>query len=292
MQDKHIPVLLHQALLYLAVQPNYWYVDATVGGGGYTKAILEKGGNVIGIDTDEGALKAAKERLGVELPEKREGEHYRFVHDSFEHIDTIVEKQNIPISGVVFDLGFSSIQLDDTKRGLSYRFPDAPLDFRLDRSKGIPTNEYLKSLTEEVLSEILSRYGEEPRSKAISRVIVEERKKRDLLTVGAFTEVVKRVVPEGAQFSTLSRVFQAIRIAQNDEMNALKNALAQTIRILPKTGRIIVVSFHSLEDRIVKLAFRSPELSEITKKPVMADDDERRMNPRARSAKLRAVEKV
>jgi 16S rRNA (cytosine1402-N4)-methyltransferase len=291
--NTHIPVLLRPALLYLAVKPDFWYVDATVGGGGYTTAILELGGKVLGIDADNNALDYARARIKEQFPNKQEGSDYVFIHANYRSIQTIIAEQKIhELAGIVFDCGFSSLQINDTIRGLSYRYDDAILDFRLDQSEGISTDMYLRSLSYEEMEEIIAKYGEESKSRLITTALMAARSKHKLSTVGDMKRAIASVIAEGLQQETNSRVFQAFRIAQNNEIENLKVALLGALSSLPVGGRLVIVSFHSLEDRAAKLTFRSSGVKELTHGPVLPDEEEQRENRRSRSAKLRAVEKV
>lgn len=292
MHNTHVPVLLRQALSYLAVTYGNWYIDATLGGGGYTSEILTLGGKVLGIDTDNETLSVTRQVLHERFPNKQEGLNWIVVHDNFRNIRHVHEKyEQYVIHGVVFDLGFSSIQIDDTTRGLSYRFPEVRMDFRLDRTQGVSTDVFLSQITQEDLEEILSVYGEEAKASEISKAMIKARQIDKLTTVGDLQSVVSTIVPSNKVNETLGRVCQSIRIAQNDELSSLKIALVEALELLPTGGRLVVVSFHSLEDRIVKRIFSNESVKELTKKPIIADERERMENPRSRSAKLRAYEK-
>lgn len=286
----HVPVLLSESISFLNVQEGAWYIDATVGGGGYTEAILKKHGNVLGIDQDADALAYARKRLQQELPDKQEGRDYIFIHENFRNIEAIVRQEAIDeVKGVVFDLGVSSYQLDMKERGFSYRYPDAPLDMRMNGDETQTASSIVNTYTKEELYEIFARYGEEERAWAIADALVLARRVKPIATMGDMVSVVSAV--GGDQEKTLSRVCQALRIVVNDELTALREGLRGAERILPSKGRLVVVSFHSLEDRIVKQWFRRPAWN-IIADVVKPSKEEVDRNKRARSAKLRAGEKL
>lgn len=286
----HIPVLLSESIAFLNVQEGAWYIDATLGGGGYTEAILKKHGNVLGIDQDADAITYTRERLKRELPEKHEGRDYMLIHENFKNIEAIVRQEGISeVNGIVFDLGVSSYQLDTKKRGFSYRYLDAPLDMRMNRDGTQTASSIVNTYTKEELYEIFARYGEEERARAIANAFVLARRVKPIATMGDIVSIVSTV--GGNQEKTLSRICQALRIVVNDELTALREGLLGAERILPSKGRLVVVSFHSLEDRIVKQWLRRPSWS-IIADVVRPSKEEVDRNKRARSAKLRAGEKL
>lgn len=286
----HIPVLLSESIAFLNVQEGAWYIDATLGGGGYTEAILKKHGNVLGIDQDADAITYTRERLKRELPEKHEGRDYMLIHENFKNIEAIVRQEGISeVNGIVFDLGVSSYQLDTKKRGFSYRYLDAPLDMRMNRDGTQTASSIVNTYTKEELYEIFARYGEEERARAIANAFVLARRVKPIATMGDIVSIVSTV--GGNQEKTLSRICQALRIVVNDELTALREGLLGAERILPSKGRLVVVSFHSLEDRIVKQWLRRPSWS-IIADVVRPSKEEVARNKRARSAKLRAGEKL
>ncbi len=300
----HVPVLLHEVLEYLLTDPAGVYVDATVGGGGHAERIaglLTDGGRLIGFDADADALVEASARLA------RFRERVALVHANFRDIkDELRRLRTDSARGILLDLGVSSHQLDEGPRGFSYRGDD-PLDMRMDRRQALTAREIVNSYTENDLGELLLRYGEERAARRIARRIIAF---RPVDTTARLAEAVESVV--GSRFlpKVLARVFQALRIAVNDELRGLSQALVDAVELLAPGGRIVVISYHSLEDRIVKEFFRAesadriasghkylpdalrvPKLRVLTKKPVVAGEREVEGNRRARSAKLRAAER-
>ncbi|KKW09750.1 MAG: Ribosomal RNA small subunit methyltransferase H [Microgenomates group bacterium GW2011_GWC1_49_7] len=260
----HIPVLLREAVEGLQVAPGKRFIDATYGGGGHAREIERLGGKVLGIDTDPdtGAIQG-----------------------NFRDIVSIAKEHGFDTAnGILFDLGVSSHQLDTPERGFSYRFPDAPLDLRLNQSEGMTAAEYLKGVSEEELYETLASFSEEEHSRAIAAAIVRARRVSPIQTTGDLLHIV------GHQAAP--QIFQGLRIAINGELNALKEGLAGAKALLVPGGRLAVISFHSLEDRIVKQFMRSDAWKLITKKPIVAGEAEKKENIRARSAKLRIAQKL
>lgn len=254
----HIPVLLHEAVDGLLVAPGKRFIDATYGGGGHAKEIVRRGGEVLGIDTDPDT---------------------EAVHGNFRDIQEIAQKHDFPrVDGILFDLGISSHQLDTPERGFSYRF-EAPLDMRLNQS-GETAAQYLKRIPEQTLGEILERYGEVRSAQKIAHTIKTE---RPTTTSELLALCGEKVAPQ---------VFQAIRIGLNDELESLRKGLDGAKALLKKDGRLVVISFHSLEDRIVKQFLQTNDWKVLTKKPIVATYEERRKNKRARSAKLRIAQKI
>lgn len=310
MSDYHTPVLLEESLDYLAPRPGGVYVDATLGGGGYSAAILPRcapGGRVVGIDQDEDALAAASQRLS------EWGESFMPLHGNFSEMEALLHRAGIrSVDGVVFDLGVSSHQLNEAERGFSFRF-DAPLDMRMDRTRGPTAADLVAELPERELSRILREYGEEKWAARIAKFIVEERSSTPLSTTGDLVRIVEAAVPKAArpkEIHVATRIFQALRIAVNRELEALEDGLTAAHNLLHPGGRIVVISYHSLEDRIVKTRLlswqnpcvcppnlpacgcgKSPTARVLTRKPIYPDEEEVRENPRARSARLRAAEK-
>ncbi|PKM80638.1 MAG: 16S rRNA (cytosine(1402)-N(4))-methyltransferase [Firmicutes bacterium HGW-Firmicutes-14] len=310
MKFHHVPVMLDEVIMYLNLQQGGTYVDCTLGGGGHTLEIIKKilpGGRVIGIDQDPNALEAAKKTL------EEYRENITFVHGNFYRLREIAAELRLgQADGVLFDLGVSSHQLDEGERGFSYRF-DAPLDMRMNPGDPVTAEKLVNELTEEELAAILSEYGEERWAKRIAAFIAGQRENRPIRTTGELVEIIKKAIPAGARREgphPAKRTFQALRIAVNDELNRFAEALKGAIDILKPGGRVCVISFHSLEDRITKEVFREaartcicpPEMPVcrcdkqklvriITGKPVLSRPDEITANPRARSAKLRVAEK-
>jgi 16S rRNA (cytosine1402-N4)-methyltransferase len=304
---RHIPVLARLAIDWLAVKPGGFYVDATFGGGGYTRAILQTAGvRVIGIDRDRTAV-----ALGAPLVEQAAG-RLQLVEDRFSNLDVILESTPNGanrVDGIVFDLGVSSMQLEEAVRGFSFRL-DGPLDMRMG-SRGPNAADVVARAEERELAAIIARLGEEKHARAVARAIVRARGKQDIDSTRALAEIVAAAVPgRHAAIHPATRTFQALRIFVNDELSELALGLAAAERALKPLGRLVVVAFHSLEDRIVKtfLAERSrgpagsrhrPEIAAprptfrvLTPRPLTPDQSEVAANPRARSAKLRAAERT
>ncbi|MCX5666670.1 MAG: 16S rRNA (cytosine(1402)-N(4))-methyltransferase RsmH [Candidatus Omnitrophica bacterium] len=292
----HQSVLLNRAVDYLNLSKGAVVVDATVGGGGHSEEILKAilpGGRLIGIDTDPGALAIAKERL------KNFSDSITLVNDNFRNIDRILKIQNIKnVDAVLLDVGISSYQLDDESRGFSIR-SDSRLDMRMNQSSGITAYDVVNKYKEDKLSEIIEKYGEERFHNRIARFIKDARERKAIETTAELAAIVKRAV--GYKYRNLridpaTRTFQAIRIYVNDELGALEEALKSAIFWLKTGGRIVVISFHSLEDRIVKNTFKGYSklgvLKIITKKPLIPEHEEVIKNPRSRSAKLRVAERI
>jgi len=285
--SRHVPVLSAEVLTWLTPQPGETWVDATTGGGGHTKLLAERVGNtgrVIALDRDESMLVAAKQRLA--------GLPVTFVQASFDQIDSVLADQGLKsVDGVLADLGVCSDQLDDPARGLSFQQP-GPLDMRLDSSHGETAAHLLARLNERDLADVIYRYGEERFSRRIARKIVEARQTSPLRTTQELAELVRRCVPRerGRHLDPATRTFQALRIAVNDELAVLEIFLQKLPACLRTGGRAGLISFHSLEDRLVKRAFQNKDVWDVrTRKPVTASDEECARNPRARSAKLRVA---
>ncbi|MGE5042315.1 MAG: 16S rRNA (cytosine(1402)-N(4))-methyltransferase RsmH [Candidatus Levyibacteriota bacterium] len=283
----HIPVLLEEVIDALDIQPGKHYIDATLGGAGHTQEILKRGGKVLGIDQDEDALGHVREII--------QDKNLTIAKGNFRNIKSIAEENGCTkVAGVLFDLGVSSYQLDED-RGFSIR-RDEKLDMRMDRSQRLSAADVVNGYPPEDLVEIFMAYGEEEKSKEVAEKIVFERKKARIETTGQLVDVIRQVIKPGGKVHPATRIFQAIRIEVNDELGALKEGLQGALELLNKDGRIAVISFHSLEDRIIKRTFEaytSEGFGEtIHKKPVTAGEEELRKNPRARSAKLRVFKKT
>lgn len=308
----HTPVMLQEALEELNIRSGGVYVDCTLGGGGHAAAILERlgdgGGLLVGMDRDPAALAAAKHRLAGGPG------RVRLVQANFNALGRVVRELELPgVDGILFDLGVSSPQLDEPERGFSYH-EDAPLDMRMDPSQPHTAADLVNDLPEAELVRIIREYGEERWAARIARRIGDERRRERIESTGRLAEIIKGAIPAAARRSgphPARRTFQALRIAVNDELSALHTALVQAVQCANAGGRIVVISYHSLEDRIVKETFRDfaracvcpPELpvcvcgrkavlKVITKRPLNTSEDEVRRNPRSRSAKLRAAEKL
>jgi 16S rRNA (cytosine1402-N4)-methyltransferase len=286
---RHVPVLPAEVLEQLAPAPGQTVVDATVGAGGHSRLLAERlgpGGRLIGLDQDPAMLDLARPRL--------EGLPVTLVRANFDRLPEVLAELGIPaVDGVLADLGVCSDQLDMVERGLSFQQP-GPLDMRLDPAGGEPASDLLRRLGERDLADLIWRFGEERFSRRIARRIVETRKREPLETTDQLADLVRRCVPRPrgrwSPIDPATRVFQALRIAVNDELGALDRLLAALPACVQPGGRVVIISFHSLEDRRVKQAFRDRERWEaLTRKPVQAGAEEVCANPRARSAKLRAA---
>jgi 16S rRNA (cytosine1402-N4)-methyltransferase len=292
MSNFHKPVLLREVSEGLKVKKDGKYIDATLGGGGHSFEILKLGGIVLGIDVDKDAIAYIE---GIKP------ENLTLARGNFRDIDKIARLNNFDrVAGIIFDLGVSSHQIDDPKRGFSFQ-NQGPLDMRMDEELGVRALDLIKILTKGELNEIFTEFGEETRAWAISNAIVRARNIKPIET----TDELARIIEEGLKIKGLGRgetradqskkVFQALRIVVNDELNALSQALPKALGLLEKEGRLCVISFHSLEDRIVKrkfLEFGEKKLGRIiTEKPIVPTETEVRKNVRARSAKLRIFEK-
>ena len=321
MQIRHVPVMLEEALKFLQPKPGGQYVDGTLGGGGHTEAILERSapdGRVLGIDADAQALERVKQRLSELVSNGR----LVLVHGNFAELARIVNEAGfVSISGVLLDLGFSSLQMDEPERGFSFS-ADGPLDMRMDQSKGMSAAELVNSASEQELADIFWRYGEERRSRSIARRIVRERARVAITRTSQLARLASAGIPyKKGSIHPATRVFQALRIAVNAELEHLESTLPQILDVLSagnreKTsgnggGRMVIIAFHSLEDRLVKEFMRreardcicppgtpicicghKARLRILTPKPVTPSDTEVMANPRARSAKLRAAEVI
>lgn len=290
MKDFHKPVLVKETIEGLAVQEGKKYIDATVGGGGHGIEILKRGGRLLGIDTDQKALEYTRKRLR-DLEIKRSTD-YILVQGNFRQINKIADKYGFRLTdGILFDLGVSSHQLDAAGRGFSYRFEGADLDMRLDQTSGESAADLLNRLSEEELYEIFATYGEEKHSRIIAHALVRARKIAPINKIDSLVKIVEGIAP-GEKNATLSRIFQAIRMAVNEEPEALREGLEGAEKLLRMGGRLVVISFHSLEDRVVKQFLRNNSFTVLTKKPITAGPEELKENSRARSAKLRIAEKL
>ncbi len=311
MEGMHIPVLVKEVIDFLRCESSGVYVDCTIGDGGHSYAILSRsapGGMVVGIDQDIEALKYAKERLSCFK------ERVIFIHDNFCNIKEILKRINIlKVDGILLDLGVSSRQLDSAERGFSFSH-DAPLDMRMDRRRGISAADLVNDLSFKDLLGILRRYGEERWSYRIVKAIVREREAHPIRSTSQLADIVKSVIPisyRSKKIHPATKTFQALRIEVNKELTVLEEVLRDAVDLLNHGSRICVISFHSLEDRIVKEIFRGMErecscpseipvcmcrgkrtLRGLTKKPVIPSEDEISINPRSRSAKLRVAERL
>jgi 16S rRNA (cytosine1402-N4)-methyltransferase len=311
MPGLHCPVLVREVIQYLITTPEGIYVDATVGGGGHSEAIarvLGSRGQIIGIDQDQEALKLAGPRLNSF------GDKIRLMQANFSQLDKVLEKMGTgPVQGVLVDLGMSSMQLDQWGRGFSFN-RDEPLDMRMDASGKITARELVNKLTARELSDIFKKYGEEKKAGLIAKVIVRERQKEPITSALQLAKLVQAVSPRfkrGEAKHPATRVFQALRIAVNGELEHLQDFLKKIPDVIVKGGRLVVLSYHSLEDRMVKQAMltweqgcecppdlpycgcgKSPLFRRLLKKGLRPGMQEIQDNPRARSAILRAAERI
>lgn len=310
MKFKHKPVLLRECIENLNINPDGIYIDGTLGGAGHSIEIIKRlssKGLLIGIDRDEEALKAASEKLA-------EYKNIKYVHGNHDEIKEILENLKIEkVDGILLDLGVSSYQLDEKKRGFSYMSEESELDMRMDRSQGLTAKDIVNTYSEEKLTRIIFEYGEEKFAKNISKKICEYRKNKIILTTGELAKIIETSLPGFAKKDghPAKRTFQAIRIEVNNEIEPLYNTVKNSIEILKPKGRLCIITFHSLEDRAVKNAYQDAkgkctcpkdlpycicgaksQGDIITKKPIIPTEEEQNENSRARSAKLRVFEKI
>ena len=290
----HRPVMVEEVLDYLNLQSGQIILDCTVGGGGHASGILDKikpDGFLIGIDKDMEILQTAKQALS-----KTTGK-FKLYHADYSDIDEVLRQAEVDkVNGVLLDLGVSSLQFDQADRGFSFA-KEAPLDMRMDRSRGITAQNLIQRLSETELGELLWKYGEERWSRRIARAILKEEKEVGIITTRQLAAVVERVVPRGkSKIHPATRVFQALRIAVNKELENLEIFLGKIYNYMAVGARIVIISFHSLEDRIVKNKFiemvKQNVFRILTKKPITPCEAEIRENIRSRSAKLRAAERI
>ena len=286
MSTPHIPVMLSETLEGLNLQPGEWYVDATFGAGGHTRALLSRGVKVFAIDQDPDAKTFEHEiREELNLPMQ----DFYLQAGNFRNLDEYVQAKDIAPMGVLLDLGVSSMQLDRAERGFAFR-QDGPLDMRMSQ-QGESAADVVNSYSQEDLAALIYKYGEERFSRRIAREIVSS---RPIHTTVKLVEIIQEAYPGGARRDhPARRTFQALRIYVNDELGALESALKACEHVLQNEGRLVVMSYHSLEDRIVKQFVRGSErMSALTKKPLTASEEEAAQNPRSRSAKLRVAERA
>ena len=307
MNEKHIPVLYNESLSYLITDPSGRYFDGTLGFGGHSAGILERlseKGMLVAADVDSDAFRYSQKKFSAE-------QRIKLYNYNFSQIDFMAKVESIEsFNGIVADLGVSSFQLDDPASGFTYR-EDARLDLRMDKTKPITAADVVNSFSEEELADIFFNYGEERNSRIIARRIVERRAGERINSTGQLTDIISSVTPVKHRTKSFSRIFQALRIYINDELEILKTFLNKAVDLLVPGGRLVVISYHSLEDRIVKEHFRyenldcicpkeypvcvcdkEQRLKILTRKPVTPSDEEVALNPRSRSAKLRAAERV
>ena len=306
--DYHIPVLYYETLDNLVINPDGIYIDCTLGGGSHSEGILERlsdKGLLISIDQDTNAIEYSKKRL------EKFGSKWKVFKGNFENIDTIAYMAGVDkVDGILMDIGVSSKQLDDPERGFSYRY-DVKLDMRMNTEQKISAYDVVNTYTEEQLSKIIFEYGEERHARKIAKLIVEERKSSPIEKTSDLIALIKRAYPERASKHPAKKTFQAIRIEVNRELEVLENAMSKAVELLKVGGRLAILTFHSLEDRIVKNKFKDlatackcpkdipicvcggvKKFEIITKKPIIPIDDELKNNNRAHSSKLRILERI
>jgi len=300
----HVPVMRDEVIESLAIKEDGSYLDCTLGGGGHSAEILKrlKVGRLYAVDKDADALTHARDRLG---------DRPTYIKSDFK--DAIANWQGEALDGILMDLGVSSYQLDTPERGFSYRF-DAPLDMRMDRDSALTADRVVNDYSEKALTDVFFKYGEEPYARKIAANIVKERRNARIESTAELVRIIEKSIPPKVRYSgshPAKRVFQAIRIEVNGELSGLYEAVLAAIKLLKKGGRIAIITFHSLEDRIVKQAFkyaaldcicppRSPictcgkvsEVKILTTKPILPSAEETESNPRSKSAKLRVAEKI
>ena len=306
----HRPVLLDQCIEALNIRPDGVYLDGTLGRAGHSREIAKRltTGRLLCVDRDQAALDAARERLAPWQ------DRVTLVHSNFDQVDGILDRLSLPgVDGMLFDLGVSSPQLDDGSRGFSY-MADAPLDMRMDREEGVTAADVVNTWSQEELRRIIAQYGEERYAPQIAGAIVRRRADKPIATTLELVEIIKSAMPGKAlreKQHPAKRTFQAIRIAVNDELTSVERLLRRAVPRLNRGGRLAVITFHSLEDRIVKTGLaefargctcppdfpvcvcgRTPDIKLVNKKPILPTEQEIEENSRARSAKLRVAEKL
>ena len=292
-EQRHQSVLAQEVIAYLDPKPNENFIDCTIGDGGHAEAILEKTspkGKLIGFDRDDQALKRAQEFLS------KFGERIQLINDNFANLDKYVDATSKP-DGILFDFGFSSAEIQDPERGFSFN-ASGPLDMRFDRRQKLTAAHIINTYSEKELIRILKEYGEERFARQIVKQIIEQRKKSAIATTQELVRAIGQAVPAKYLRSRIhfaTRTFQALRIETNAELEAIEAALPKALAALKSGGKMVVISFHSLEDRIVKHFFKDSAKQDLvkilTKKPIRPSEPEIENNPRARSAKLRAIQK-
>jgi 16S rRNA (cytosine1402-N4)-methyltransferase len=293
---KHIPVLVEEVMMFLRCEPGQTYVDATLGGGGHAREILRQtapDGVVIGMEWDEDAIFEARKALDPF------GDRVKIFRENFIHLPDLLKAMKVEeVDGILLDLGLSSFQLEKGERGFSFK-GEGPLDMRMDQRMERTAGDLVNHLSPEELASTLTEYGEERWANRIAKVIVRERNRSPIRTTQALRKIVYQAIPKRFQskkIDSATRTFQALRIKVNDELENLRKILGMGWTLLRRGGRMCVISFHSLEDRMVKETFRKLEIERmmhiLTKKPVTPSEEERKRNPRSRSAKLRCAERV
>ena len=310
MEFEHVPVLYDEVMETLNIKPGGIYVDGTVGGGGHSAGIcsrLSAEGTLIAVDRDTAALEAAEERLREYSCSRK------FIHANYSETDISAEAAGGKVQGILLDLGVSSFQLDNAERGFSYMH-DAPMDMRMNEDDSLTAYDVVNTYSEKELARIIREYGEEKWASRIAQFIAAARREEPVRTTGQLTEIIKAAIPARARRTgphPSKRTFQAIRIEVNDELGHLRQAVSRLPDLLDTGGRLAVITFHSLEDRIVKNEFerrldpctcpkefpvcvcgKVADVRKVTRKPLIPSEEELEKNPRARSAKLRVIEKI
>lgn len=290
MDSFHTSVLLKEVIEFLDIKAGKKYIDATLGGGGHSFEILKNGGKVLGIDADQEAIDYVKENIKF-------GQDLILVRGNFRDLEKIALLNDFKqAAGILFDLGVSGHQLDTKERGFSFQ-KEGPLDMRMDQNFGVKALDLVNALTKGELYELFTKLGEERNARAISEHIIRARGVNPITKTTELAEIIRKTSPKNfGKIDPATKVFQALRIAVNEELHSLKEALPQAIELLEKGGRLLIISFHSLEDRIVKDAFEEFQKKEmgrsVTKKPIAPSTEEIERNKRSRSAKLRVFEKI
>lgn len=312
MEFEHKPVLLQECIDSLNIDKDGTYIDGTLGGAGHSSEIIKRldKGTLIGIDQDQKAIETAGERLG----RLKRDAGLILINGNFRNMRMLAAQHGIEaVDGILLDIGVSSYQLDEAERGFSYQ-QDAPLDMRMDRSRSLDAAEIVNTYDEKAIRKIITDYGEENWAARIAAFITEARKEKRIETTGQLVDIIKAAIPAQARREgphPAKRTFQALRIAVNDELAALEDAVEDAVRLLKPGGRLSIITFHSLEDRIVKNEFqkrekpctcppsfpvcvcgKKPELKVLTRKPILPSEKEVEENPRSRSAKLRTAMKL
>lgn len=296
MNNYHTSVLLKETIEALHIQSGHHYIDATLGGGGHTLEILKQGGKVLAIDQDEDAIAYVTNEFKTQNVTFKIGEDVLLVKGNFNEIDILAKEYGFAnVSGILLDLGVSGHQLDTAERGFSFRY-DAMLDMRMDRSLAVTAKDLIHALSVGELQKLFEKFGEETFANRIAKAIVQSRGVTPIDTTKQLAEIIAHVVPGHGSVHPATRVFQALRIAVNDELHNLEEAMPKALSLLEKKGRLVIITFHSLEDRIVKNAFIAFEKEHkgliVVKKPISAQEEEIIKNNRSRSAKLRVIEKI
>lgn len=287
---EHKPVLLAEVSNYLKPEPNDLLIDGTVGLGGHAATLLPHvlpGGRLLGIDRDASNLELARERLSGF------GEAVVLVHDSYANVTDHAKTHGFTqVNGILLDLGFSSVHVDDPERGFSFR-SDGPLDMRYDRTQSLTAEVIVNEWSEDELAQIFRQYGEEREARPIAQLIVSSRANIPIRRTTQLADLIAGLKRQHGKTHPATQTFQALRIAVNDEFGELERVLPECVNLLKPGGRLAILSFHSLEDRIIKQFFKNtPSLKEVTKRPIVATREEQVENPRSRSAKLRVAEKI